>query len=148
MPFFEIMPWDIASAISDLRLPAKMSDVTEAGVAAVQELVSIMRDEAMTLPFDSAKCQFFTIAGFRSLQKGKFVADDAIDLVLGVVTHVLGGRFVCKDGMFTTGPVSPLIPSRPNQPTKACYVIGSQTAVHSVDYVNRAETYAASKKSK
>ena len=33
----------------DLRLPAKMNDVTEEGVAAVEELISIMRDEAMSL---------------------------------------------------------------------------------------------------
>ncbi len=40
------MLWDIASANPDLRLPAKMSDVIEEGVAAVEELVSIMRAEA------------------------------------------------------------------------------------------------------
>jgi hypothetical protein len=111
MPFSEFVPWHIASAYPDHRLPAKMSDMTEEGVAAVEELVSIMRDKAMRLPFDSAKCKTISIAGYRSLQKGKFVADDAIDLVLGAVTHVLGGRFVCKNGMYTTGQVSPLIRS-------------------------------------
>jgi hypothetical protein len=109
MPFSDFVLWDIASAYCDLDLPAKMSDVTEEQVAAVEELVSIMRDEAMRLPFDSAKCKTILIAGFRSLQKGKFVADDAINLVLGAMTHVLGGRFVSKDGMYMTGPVSPLI---------------------------------------
>jgi hypothetical protein len=44
--------------------------------------------------------------GYKIIQKGKFVADDAIDLELDAVAHVLGGRFVCKDGMHTTGPVS------------------------------------------
>ncbi len=147
MPFSEFVLWDIASAYPYLRLPVKMSDVTEEGVAAVEELVSILRDKAMRLPFDSAKCKTISIAGYISLQKGKFVADDAIDLVLGAVTHVLGGRFVCKDGMYTTGPVSPLI--RSNLPTEACYVIGPQNAARLVDCVNRAETYAAlaSKKS-
>jgi len=145
MPFSEFVLWDIASAYPDLDLPVKMSEVSEERVAAVEELVSIMRDEAMRLQFDSAKCKTISIAGFRSLQKGKFVADDAIDLVLGAMTHVLGGRFVCKDGMYTTGPVSPLI--RSNRPTKACYVIGPQNAARLADCVNRAETYAASKKS-
>jgi hypothetical protein len=145
MPFSEFVLWDIASANPDLRLPTKMSDVTEEGVAAVEELVSIMRDHAMRLPFELEKCKTISIAGYRSLQKGKFVADDAIDLVLGAVTHVLGGRFVCKDGMYTTGPVSPLI--RSNRPTEACYVIGPQNSARLVDCVNRAETYAASKKS-
>ncbi len=70
-----------------------------------------MCDEAMRLLFDSERCKTISIAGFRSLQKGEFVSDDAIDLALGAITHVLGGRFVCKDGMYTTGPVtvSPLI---------------------------------------
>ena len=122
-----------------------MSDVTEEQVAAVEELVSIIRDEAMRLPFDSAKCKTISIGGFRSLQKGKFVADDAIDLVLGAMTHVLGGRLVSKDGMYTTGPVSPLI--RSNRPTEACYVIGPQNAARLEDCVNRTETYAASKNS-
>jgi hypothetical protein len=45
-----------------------MNDVTEEGVAAVEELVSIMRDEAMRLPFDQAKCRSISIAGYRSLQ--------------------------------------------------------------------------------
>ena len=146
MSFFDFVLWDIAGAIPDLRLPANMRDVTEEGVAAVEELVSIMRDEAMRLPFDQAKCRKISIAGFRSLEKGKFVADDAIDLVLDAVTHVLGGRFVCKNGMYTTGPVSPLI--RSNRPSEAYYVIDSQIAAQLADGVNRAETYAASKKSK
>ena len=145
MSFFEFVLWDISSAYPDLRLAATMSDVTEEMVAAVEELVSIMRDEALTLPFDPAKCKKISIAGFSSLKKGKFVADDAIDLVLEEVTHVLGGRFVSKGGMYTTGPVSPLI--RSIQPTEASYVIGSQNAGRLVNCVNRAETYAASKKS-
>jgi hypothetical protein len=69
----------------DLRLPATMSDVTEEWVAAVEELVSIMRNEAMRLPLDSERCKTISIAGFGSLQKAKFVADDAIDLVLGAM---------------------------------------------------------------
>jgi hypothetical protein len=107
-----------ASAYPDLCLPAKMSELIEEGVAAVEKLVGIVRAEAMRLPLDSAKCRNISIAGYRSLQKGKFVADDAIDLVLVALTHVLGGRFVCKDGRYSEGPVSPQI--RWNRPSKAC----------------------------
>jgi hypothetical protein len=144
MPFVEFVLWDMASAYPDLHLPAKMSEVIEERVAAVEALVSIMRAEAMRLPLDSAKCRNISIAGYRSLQKGKFVADDAIDLVLGALTHVLGGRFVCKDGRYSEGPVSPLI--RWNRPSNACYVIGTQDAARLVNCVKRAETYAASKR--
>jgi hypothetical protein len=123
-----------------------MRDVTEEGVAAVEELVSIMRYEAMRLLFDQPHCRKISIAGFRSLEKGKFVADDATDLVLDAMTHVLGGRFVCKNGMYTTGPVSPLI--RSDRPTEAYYVIDWQIAAQLAVGMNRADTYAASKKSK
>jgi hypothetical protein len=73
-----------------------MNDVTEEGVAVGEELVSIMRDEEMRLLFDQEKCRSISIVGYRSLQKGNFAADDAIDLVLGALTHVLGGRFVAN----------------------------------------------------
>ena len=151
MSFDEFVLWDIGRGCPDLCLAATMRGVTEAMVAAVEELASIMRKEALALPVDPAKCTKISIDGFHSLEKGKFVADDAINLVLKELTHVLGGRYLCKGGKYTTGPVSPLI--RSNRPTtadsseastEACYVIDSQNAQRLANCANRVETYAGS----
>ena len=151
MSFFEFVLWDISSAYPDLCLAATMSDVTEEMVAAVEELVRIVREEALRQPVYPAKCTNITIAGFKTLEKGEHVADDAINLVLGEVTHVHGGRFVCQGGMYTTGPASPLIrANRPNSAdsiegsTEACYVIDPQNAARLENCVIRAEVYASS----
>ena len=143
MTLSEFVLWDIGSAHPELCLAATMRDVTEAMVAAVEELASIMRSEALSLPVDPEKCKTISIEGYKSLEKGRFVADDALDLLLKWLTHALGGRFVSKGGMFTTGPpVSPLI--RSTEGSTEAYVVSSLNAARLENCVNRAETYHAS----
>jgi hypothetical protein len=152
MPFYDFLLWDIGSAYRELHLSATMSGVTEAMLAGLEEFLSMLRNEALARPVDPAKCKAISIAGFQSLRKGCLVADDAINLVLCELTHVLGGRFVSKGGMYTTGPVSPLIQSnrqtpadQSEGPTEACYVLDSVNAARLEVCVERAEKYAARK---
>ena len=152
MPFYDFLLWDIGSAYRELHLSATMSGVTEAMLAGLEEFLNMLRNEALARPVDPAKCKAISIAGFQSLRKGCLVADDAINLVLGELTHVLGGRFVSKGGMYTTGPVSPLIQSNRQTPadqsegsTEACYVFDSINAARLTDCVERAEKIAARK---
>jgi hypothetical protein len=71
-----------------------------------------------------------------------------MNIVLKELTHVLGGRFVSQDGMYTTGPESPLIlrnqsiPTELDNATKAIYVLDSVKAARLVDAVQNTERYA------
>ena len=152
MSFNDFVLWDIGNAFPAIGLGTTMRDVTEAMVESVEALANIMREEALGLPVDPAKCQKLSMAGFSSLQKGRHVSDDVITLVLPAITHVHGGRFIYKGGKYTTGPESPLIRSNRPSPsgsseesTEAFYVIDSINAQRLVNCVDRAETYAASK---
>ena len=141
MPFFDFLLWDIDCAYPELRLADTMCGVTEEMIAAVEQLARIMREES--LPVDRAKCTKISIKAYETLRKGLFVDEEAINLVLEPVTHVLGGRFVSKGGVYTTGHVSPLI--RSNRSTKACYVVDSQNAARLENCVKRIDLYTASR---
>ena len=148
MSIIDFFAWDIASAYPWLCLGERMDDLTEDMVASVERFVEILIDEACK----EVHCDQFTavsLEGFKSLRPGSFVGDQAIYLVLENLTRVLGGRFVDKDGTYTTGPVSPLILLNKSIPaddaTKALYVLDSVNAARLEHAVTTTERHAPRK---
>ena len=97
-----------------------------------------MRFAARSLPFDSAKSKTISIDGY--LQKGEFVPDDAVVLVLGEVTHVLGGRFVIKGEIPTRIPgfESLLVPIPSNLNSNTCRGARGGTARPDLEWAGHA----------
>ena len=137
MPIFDFFVWDICLAYPFLRLADRIEGMTEEMVASAERFLGILLQEACT-EVDHGKFKSVSLRGFQSLQIDKCVHDEAINLVLEEMTHVLGGRFVSKWGMYTTGPESPLIlrnqsiPAESDNATKAIYVLDSIRAARLV----------------
>ena len=113
-----------------------------------QNCFGVLLEEACKV-VDLAKFEVVFLHGFQSLTLASFVNDEAINFVLEELTHVLGRRFVSQDGMYTSGPVSPLIlrnqsiPMELDNATKAIYVLDSVKAARLVDAVQNTEIYAS-----
>jgi hypothetical protein len=147
MSIFDFFVWDICSAYPFLGLANKIEDVTEDMVASAESFFGILLEKACRV-VDLGKFKSVTLSEFQSLRLNSFVSDEAINLVLEEMTHVLGGRFVSKWGMYTTGPESPLIlrsqliPAYPYNATKAIYVLDPIRATRLVTYFEDTERYA------
>ena len=150
MSIIDFFAWDIAKAYPWLCLEESIADLTEDALKSVETFVEILINEACKV-HHSNKCKVVSLSGFKSLCLNSFVSDEAINLVLENITHVLRGRFVSKGGTFTTGPLSPLIQSNTSismdsdDATKALYVLDSVNAARLERDVRNTEKYAAGK---
>ena len=124
--------------------------MTEDMVASAELFLEILLEEACK-EVEHGKFKSVSLRGFQSLQINSCVRDEAINLVLEEMTHVLAGRFVSKWGMYTTGPESPLIlrnqsiPAESDNATKAIYVLDPIRAARLVLCFEDTEKYALAK---
>jgi hypothetical protein len=106
MSIFDFLVLDICLAYPFLGLAKKIEGMTEDIVASAEFFWGVLLEEAgKMVDFAKFKLQSGLSTWIpESLRLSKpFVHNEAINFVLEKLIHVLGGRFVSQDGMYTTG---------------------------------------------
>ena len=108
IPFYDFVVRDMANAYEFLQLPQKVEELTESTVEDVEEFIKTLIGSTEVVDADRFT-KIITEESWNALPPNNFMHDDAVNFMLGPMTHAMGGRLLTGSGRCTTGPRSPLI---------------------------------------